>query len=141
MSFSFQVANGDLVQSGSQMAIVSGSTKLQQDMTLWLAERIGIDQFHPSYGSNLENYIGGIINYNTQSMVYSEIMRVLDNYQKLQFNSYRQNPNLFSLAELLYSINSVNVTIGYDSVGASISVSNAQQQNVTATATTSATGA
>jgi hypothetical protein len=130
MSFSLQVANGDLVQSGSQLGIVSGTTKLRQDMTLWLAERFGIDRFHPAMGSMFENYIGGIINFNTQSMVYSEAMRVLDNYQKVQFQSFRQTPSNFSLSELLYSINSVNVNISYDTVNVLVNVANAQQQGV-----------
>lgn len=136
MSFSFQVANGDLVLAGSRLATVSGSVKLMQDMTLWLAEEYGIDRFHPFYGSRLQSYIGGIINYNTQVMVYGEILRVLDNYQKLQFNAYRQNPQLFSLAEMLYAINSVNVSLSYDTVGATISVANAVGQNLTTTVST-----
>lgn len=130
MSFSLQVANGDLVQSGSQMGIVANIDKLRQDMTLWLAERIGIDRFHPAMGSQLQNYIGGIINFNTQSMVFNEAMRVLDNYQRVQFQSFRQNPSNFSLAELLYAINNINVNVSYDSVNIAVSVANAQQQSV-----------
>jgi hypothetical protein len=131
MSFSLQVANGDLVQSGSQMGIVFGIGKLTQDMTLWVAERYGIDRFHPAMGSQLQNYIGGIINFNTQSMVYSEVMRVLDNYQKVQFNAFRQTPTNFSLSELLYTINNINVGITYDTVAVQVSVSNGQQQTTT----------
>jgi phage baseplate assembly protein W len=136
MSFSLQVANGDLVQAGSSLGIVYDSNKLQQDMTLWLAERYGIDRFHPAMGSQLQNYIGGIINYNTQATVYSEVMRVLDNYQKVQFQAFRANPSLFSLAEMLYAINSVNVNVGYDSVSIVASVCNAQQQNLTTAVST-----
>lgn len=131
MSFSLQVANGDLVIAGDQLSIVWGAAKLQQDMTLWLAERLGVDRFHPAYGSMLQNYIGGIINYNTQSMVYSEVMRVLDNYQKVQFQAFRQSPSSFSLSELLYSINSVDVNIAYDTVNVKVSVANAEQQTIT----------
>lgn len=131
MSFSLQVANGDLVIAGDQLGIVWGAAKLQQDMTLWLAERLGVDRFHPAYGSMMQNYIGGIIGYNTQSMVYSEVMRVLDNYQKVQFQAFRQNPANYSLSQLLYAINSVDVSLTYDSVNVQVSVANAQQQNIT----------
>jgi hypothetical protein len=131
MSFSLQIANGDLVQRGSQLGIVYGANKLQQDMVLWLSERYGIDRFHPAYGSNFQNYIGGIIGYSTQSMVYNEAMRVLDNYQKVQFLAFKANPSLFSLSELLYSINSVNVSVSYDTVNVSVNVSNGQQQTAT----------
>jgi hypothetical protein len=138
MSFSLQVANGDLVQQGSQLAIVYGSNKLQQDMTLWLAERYGIDRFHPFYGSNFENYIGGIVSYSTQSIVYNETMRVLDNYQKVQFAAFKANPSLFSLSEILWSINAVNVSITYDTVNVSVNVSNGQQQTTTTSVSTGA---
>lgn len=131
MSFSLQVANGDLVQQGSQLSIVYGSDKLRQDMTLWLAERYGVDRFHPAYGSNLENYIGGVVGKGTQSMIYSEVMRVLTNYQKVQFQGFKGNPNLYSLAELLWSINHVNVGVTYDQVSVSVGVSNGQQQPTT----------
>lgn len=131
MSFSLMVANGDLVQQGSQLGIVYGVDKLKQDLTLWLAERYGIDRFHPAMGSNLQNYIGGIISYHTQSMVYNEVMRVLDNYQRVQFRGLREAPTVYSLSELLWSIDQLNVGVGYDTVGVFIQVSNGQQQPAT----------
>lgn len=128
MTFSLQVANGDLVQQGSQLGIVHGVDKLKQDLTLWLTERYGIDRFHPGLGSNFQNYIGGIIGYHTQAMVRQEAERVLDNYQKVQWRSLRETPQLFSLAELLMNINAVDVTVTFDAVNVGISVSNAVQQ-------------
>jgi hypothetical protein len=135
MSFSLQVANGDLVLSGSQMGIVYGSNKLKQDLTLWLTERYGIDKSHPSMGSYFESYIGGIINTATQSMVYNEAMRVLANYEKIQGQSFIQSPQLFSLSELLHTIKSINVSILYDVVIVAVTVANAQGQVNTITVT------
>jgi hypothetical protein len=128
VSFSFQVANGDLVLAGDSFAIVYGQNKLTQDLTLWLAERYGIDRFHPMMGSQFQNYIGGIIGYNTQSMVYGEALRVLDNYQKVQFNAFQQNPQNFAMAELLYNIDSVDVSITYDTVAVAIAITNGASQ-------------
>jgi hypothetical protein len=138
MSFSLQVASGDLVLSGSQMGIVYGANKLNQDLTLWLAERYGIDKSHPTMGSYFENYIGSFINNSTQAMIYNEAMRVLNNYQSVQGQAFQQTPQLFSLAELLYAINSVNVSITYDVVTVAVSVANAQGQTTTITTTSSA---
>lgn len=131
MSFSLAVQSGDLVMSGSQMAIVAGSDKLQQDLTLWMVERYGIDISHPRYGSWFENYIGGIINLTTQQMIESEALRVLNNYQKVQQLALAASPTVFSLSELLSSVNSVNVAISYDTIQVSVSVSNAEQAPVT----------
>jgi len=128
MTFSFRVANGDLVTTGSQLAIVYGTDKLKQDLTLWMTERYGIDRFHPNMGSNFQNYIGGIISYATQSIVYAEAMRVLDNYQRVQFAALKANPTIFSLDELLWNINAVNVGVGYDQVNVTCDVANAVQQ-------------
>lgn len=128
MTFSLQVAGGDLVQQGSRLNIVSGVDKLKQDLTLWMTERYGIDRFHPGMGSNFQNYIGGIINYRTQQTVQQEATRVLDNYQKVQWRGLREAPNIYSLSELLYTINAVNVTLSFDAVMVNISVSNAVRQ-------------
>ena len=127
MSFSLAIAGGDLVQSGSQLGIVYGSDKLKQDLMLWLTERYGIDRFHPVMGCDFQNYIGGIIGYHTQTRVQSETQRVLDNYQKVQFMGLRQAPTLYSLSELLWSIDSIHVAMSYDTVSVVISVSNAEQ--------------
>ena len=79
-------------------------------------------------GSELQSYIGSVINFNTQAMVNSEINRILDNYQRVQYLGLRASPSRFSLSELLYSVNSVNVGVGFDTVNAAINVSNALQQ-------------
>ena len=128
MTFSLAIANGDLVTKGSELGIVYGTDKLRQDLTLWLAERFGIDRFHPGMGSNFQNYIGGVIGQGTRSMIYSETMRVLDNYQKIQYQKLRENPRLFSQTELLWSINEINVGLGFDAVGVGINVSNGVQE-------------
>src|SRR4051812_40238165 len=107
MTFSLMVANGDLVQQGSQLGIVANVDKLKQDLTLWMTERYQIDRFHPAMGSNYQNYIGGVIGYHTQSMIRSEAERILDNYQKVQYASFRNSPSRFSMDELLWSINAI----------------------------------
>lgn len=138
MSFSLQVASGDFVMVGSQLGIVYGVNKLKQDLALWFIERYGIDKSHPTMGSYFEYYIGGMINSTTQSLIYNEAMRILNNYQSVQGQAFAQSPQLFSLSELLYSIQSVNVTLAYDAVTAAVSVTNAEQQTTTVTTTTTA---
>lgn len=124
MTYSLKVTNGDLARSGSQLDIVYGTEKLQQDLLLWLIIRLGSNQMHPNFGSILESYIGSLINSNTQADVYNEIMRVLANYQAVQMASFNANPQIFSLSELLVSVDSVNVSVSYDTVYSTIQVSN-----------------
>jgi hypothetical protein len=131
MSFSLQVLNGDLVVSGSSFGIVYGTNKLVQDMTLWLAERFGVDRFHPMMGSNFQNYIGLPIGANTQAMVYQEAMRVLTNLQRVHAAGFKASPQRFSLDELLWDINAVNVQLSLDTVNVAVNVSNAVGQAMT----------
>ena len=128
MSFSLAVAGGDLVQEGSHLAVVTGTNKLKQDLTLWMCERYGIDRFHPVMGSVFQNYIGGVITSHTRAMVQSEANRILSNFQKVQYMGLRNNPSLYSMGELLASVNGVSVTINYDSVYVLVSVSNGAQE-------------
>lgn len=122
MTFSLALKGGDLVQLGSVLGIVSGSDKLQQDMSLWLTERLGVDRFHPRYGSILPNFIGGVVNLSTQVAVQSEVDRVLGNYQAVQQQAFKANPQLFSYTELLNDLVGVDVGVNYDTVSVAISV-------------------
>lgn len=124
MTFSLALRGGDLVALGSELAIVSGTDKLKQDVELWLLVRIGSNKMHPAFGSYLESYIGGVVDRNTQDQVYNEILRSLTNYQTLQYHAFQANPQLFSLTELMSSIDSVNVSVTYDTVNATVQVSN-----------------
>lgn len=124
MTFSLGLVNGDLAPQGSQLSLVSGQNKLQQDLTLWLLCRLGSNRWHPAFGSYLQSYIGGIVGPSTQTVVYNEILRTLKNYQELVWALFTANPQLFSLSELPYSIDSINTTVTYDTVYATVQVSN-----------------
>jgi phage baseplate assembly protein W len=137
MTFSLQIQSGDLVLNGSQMGYVYGANKLLQDLTLWMTERYGCDISHPRYGCYFENYIGGVVNYTTQSMIQSEALRVLNNYQKVQQIGFNNAPTLYSLSELVSAVGNVNVQISYDTVWVSCAVVNAEQQVVAVSVTQS----
>lgn len=117
MSFSLKVVDGDLSVTAGRFDIVSSTNKLKQDLTLWLTERYRDDRFHPTYGSILDGYIGGVINASeTIVMVQSETLRVLSNYQQIQLARFKQFPGKFEPSELLQSVNGVDVSLSYDKV-------------------------
>jgi hypothetical protein len=124
VSYSLKVVDGDLVQQGSELAIVSGQEKLYQDMSLWLRERYGVDRSHPNYGSRLPDFIGGVIESHTRVRVYNEVLRILNNYQNMQTAHFTANPSKFSVAELMASIDDVTIDINYDTVNVTVRVSN-----------------
>lgn len=125
MTYSLAIANGDLVRSGNSLSIVYGTSKLKQDLCLWVTERYGIDRFHPKMGSVLPDYIGSLITDGTRSQIQSEMLRILQNYQSVQLQGLKQAPHRYSYSELLYSIDAINVAISYDTVSATVSVRNA----------------
>lgn len=125
MSYSLAIDGGDLALRGSSMGIVHGIDKLKQDLQLHILERFGGDRFHPDMGSILQDMIGGVIDGTTARRITTELARVLDNYQRLQYRALKDNPTLLSVSELLYAIDDISVSIGYDSAIATIKIRSA----------------
>ena len=131
MSYSLAIADGDLAKRGSQMALVFGVNKLKQDMNCWLLEQYGGDRFHVNMGSVLQDFIGGVVSGSTRAEVEAEIMRVLENYQAMQVRRFKENPQKFSPSELLVSVDSVDVTVDYSVVRATVRVRNGSNEATT----------
>ena len=128
MSFSLKVEDKDIALRGSQLAITHGSDKLRQDLSLWLTERFRSDRFHVSYGSILDNFIGQTMEYETTVLVESEVMRVLQNYQSLQYRRMMEDSSKMSPSEILVSVLSVRARVLYDAVLVTIRFTTAARQ-------------
>lgn len=122
MSYSLALSGGDLVQQGSTLAVVHGVEKLKQDLQLWVLERWGGDRFHPGMGSVLQDMIGGVIDGSTAFKIRKELERVLDNYQRVQWDAFRDNPRLYSTTELLFAIDDISISVGFDVITAVVKV-------------------
>lgn len=131
MSYSLAISDGDLVQQGSQLGLVFGVNKLKQDVNLWMLEQYRGDRFHVSYGSILQDFIGGIANEASRAEIYGEVLRVLQNYQVAQRRRFNENPELFSASELLVEVDEVDVTMSYDTVTVVVKLRNGSKQYTT----------
>ncbi len=140
MTYSLALVNGDLAPQGGQLQIVSGVSKLKQDIDLWLRERFGVDRFHPRYGSVLEDFIGGIVEDDTSVEVTEEIMRVLRNYMAVQKHAFTNAPQAFSLSELLVDVAMIKTNVSYDTVTSNVTVINGDRTPVTATTNATVSG-
>lgn len=138
MSYSLAIADGDLVQNGSQLGLVFGVDKLKQDVYLWLTERYGGDRFHVNMGSILQDFIGGIANDTARVEIQAEIFRVLQNYQAMQLKRFKENPETLSASELLVSVDDILAGLNYDSVRVAIRLRNGSSQSTTIKVATSA---
>lgn len=131
MSYSLAIADGDLVQQGSQLGLVFGINKLKQDVDMWLMERYGGDRFHVSMGSILEQFIGSIASKASLAEVHAEVFRVLQNYQTYQLRRFKENPELFSASELLVSVDNITTALSYDTITVTVKLRNGSQQHTT----------
>src|SRR5690349_5219870 len=104
MSFSLAIVDGDLATKGSQLALVFGKEKLEQDIYLWIMECYGADRFHTNMGSILQEFVGSIATPSSRAEVHAEIFRILQNYQALQLRKFKESPELLSASELLVSV-------------------------------------
>lgn len=137
MSYSLAIADGDLVQRGSRLDVVSGVDKLRQDVYCWLTERYGSDRFHVNMGSILQDFIGGIASESTRVEVQSEIFRVLQNYQAMQLRRFKENPEKLSASELLVSVDDIMAALNYDTVRVAIRLRNGSNESTTIKVATS----
>ena len=134
MSLSFKVVNGDLSITAGSFDVVEGVDKLKQDLSLWLTERYRDDRFHPTYGSILDGYIGGIINaQDTIVRVQSETLRVLSNYQQIQLARFKENPTKFQPSEVIRRVDGVDVSLSYDKVIVLVRITTAARTSTTIT--------
>lgn len=122
MSYSFAVENKDIALKGSNVGIVHGRSKLLQDLTLWLTERYRSDRFHSNYGSILDNFIGDVMDPLTSHEVESEVMRVLQNYQTVQYRRMQSDPTNLSPEEILIEVEDVKARVSFDSVIVVVSI-------------------
>jgi len=119
---SLQVYNGDLsLDSGGRLSFVQGTSKLIQDLTLWLEEPIGTSFTSPSFGSTLASLVGGSLTSATIVLVQSEVQRILTLYQSQQILALKSAQNSSQLAnwnksEIINSVNIVNAVANYSSV-------------------------
>ena len=123
-----QVSNGDIqLSSGGKIQFVKGTSKLVQDLALWLKEEYGVGFTTPSFGSLLPSMIGQAITASTTSNIQSEIYRVLGLYQANQSLQLRsaQNTNQLSRwnkSEIINNVDDVQVLVGTGFVNATVSL-------------------
>jgi phage baseplate assembly protein W len=109
-----QVQNGDLqLDTGGRLQFITGSSKLIQDLRLWLQEEYGIGYTSPNFGSTLYKMIGQGLTAEAITSVQSEITRVLNLYQsnqalRLQKAQSKTELSYWNKSEIIKSINSIN---------------------------------
>lgn len=148
MSNNFKISGGDLVVgAGRVYDRVSGISKLQQDLGLWLLEKIGTDLSTPTYGSRLDggvidgeiiqSYIGQSSTDSRVREIIAEVRRVLELYQETQINKMQlemaqfNGKHTLSGDEILASIDSVDAAIQADLIVVKVIISTGTGNSLT----------
>lgn len=139
----FALSNGDLVLNGSHYLMVSGASRMQQQIGLALMEPTGTDRFHPNWGSILDQMIGTSMTFDIRDRVKSEVYRVIKNLAALQ-NNYVQRVAAANARptitpdEMIAGVQGVAVENSGDSVNIKITLISAGREVITVS--TSVTG-
>jgi phage baseplate assembly protein W len=122
------LSNGDLVVGQSGHAVVSGATKVRQDLSLALGERWGTDRFHGDrWGSVLIDYIGQPLTEDMEFQVRSEVSRVIAQYIAIQDQEVYQDMlngrrSRFATADVVRKVNDIEAQVRDDSISIRISL-------------------
>jgi phage baseplate assembly protein W len=123
----FALRNKDFELGPGGYVIVTGPAKVQQDLGVAVREPLGIDRFHPGWGSLLPSFIGLIADDAMELRIRSEISRLIANYvliqnEQIMQDSRRGRPSRFSTGELVDRIVSIEVIQQYDSFQVTASI-------------------
>lgn len=125
---SIQVTNGDItLGTNNKLSLVTGTSKLVQDLTLWLEEPIGTGYTTPNFGSILNSFIGADSPQLQMAQVQTEVQRVLGLYQAQQKNRLQQMQSRGQLSswnksEIIDTISQLNTITQYSYVVVTVQI-------------------
>lgn len=115
------LSGGDLVVGAGGLQLLDGPAKIRQDIALALGEDYGADPYHSGWGSVLQRYVGEPVTGDTPMLVQAEVNRILQQYissqqQRLQAASLNNQQHTIGTSEIIRTVNSVDVSVLYDTV-------------------------
>lgn len=123
----FLIDNGDLVLSSGSFAEVTGQAKLTQDLGLAMREPLGVDRFHPRWGSQLHLFLGLPATPEAGQRIQAEVQRVLDNAMAIQQDNMRADasagrPSRYGTGEVINRVKDVRTRQEYDAFHVRVSL-------------------
>ncbi len=121
------LAGGDLVVGATGHQTISGARMIRQNLALHLGEDYGTDRFHPEMGSILPDFIGELIDDETEMLVRAEATRVVRQYVAIQDREVLRDhlaarSSRFDSSDVVVGVRSVSVSLDFDSIRVSISL-------------------
>lgn len=128
--------NGDLeVGLSSDYQMVEGGAKVAQDLAGALLEPVGVDRFHPGWGSSLHDYTGLVADETSRFSAEQEIKRVISDYAAIQRDKIQQDilsgtASRFVNSEVIVGIGGINVNLNRDTISVNIGIRTASGSGV-----------
>lgn len=148
MTWSLQLANGDLTLGRASYGSVTGSQKLVQDLRCYLLEQMGTDDAHPEFGCLLEGgvhrgeYVEGVIGLAndelTQLIIEGEIRRIVLDYQARQLaraksDRARYRKATLTRGEILVSLSNISMVRSEDRLDVTLNLVTPENDSVVLT--------
>lgn len=87
----WRIKNGDIaIDSTGRVEIINEAPKIVQDLRSWLLNDLGYNRFHPEMGTDLDSFVGQLINGTTLSDVRATVRTALNTYLDQQMEDLRK---------------------------------------------------
>lgn len=121
------LSGGDLMVGSSGHQTISGAAMIRQNLALHLGEVYGSDRFHPEMGSVLIEYVGEMLDDETEMLVRAEAGRVVAQYIAIQDREVLRDhlaarASRFDSSDVVVGIRSIEARVTFDSVRISLSL-------------------
>ncbi len=146
MSYSLQVVNGDLSVQAGQVSVVTGSSKLLQDLTLWVLTKMGSDPYNIGYGSLIDGGTqpnGTVVSSpigthqwtSTQALIQQDITRIITTYQsqqnaRMQADAQAYNKQTLTQDEILTGMTGITFSNDITLLTATVYITNASNNQL-----------
>lgn len=139
----FLLRNGDLDTGPGGFTLITGASKVKQDLSVALREPLGCDRFHTKWGTVLPEIIGEAISDEARLRVHSEVTRLVANYVAVQSDlivaDYSRNRRTrYSADEIVSGIKEIIIRQEMDRLYVKVVVTTSTNQQVPLTTTVTA---
>lgn len=131
-----RLSGGDLVLGPGGFETLTGAERIIQDLRVALSEPLGVDRFHPGWGSRVDDFVGRVLDGSTAFDLEQEINRVIGNYMQVQAEkagrgALRDNGTRYTTSDLISHVSDVKVTYKQDQAQITITIATLSGEEIT----------
>lgn len=133
----WKMQGGDLVLGAGGFQTITGAERLVQGLRVALGEPLGVDRFHPGWGSLLDQFVGAPLDEGTVFDLEQEIHRVVGNYSAVQREKAARDAlrndgrSRYTRSDVIASVGNIEVTARNDSASVLITIVTGAGEQVT----------